>query len=417
MPPVPPPTGPFDTSTTLGSGNDTFLAGATNDFVSGGDGRDSLSGGEGNDYLDGGAGNDTLLAGRGDDTLVGGDGDDRLLGGVGNQLLFGGSGNDSLQSGDRDSTLDGGVGNDTLVANAAKGAAIELAGGTGADRFLVTSLALDRDAIITLTDFDPSQDTLTLDGVSLSTVLNQGRSWTLLEGGGIEILLSTGDILRFTGTPAEALWRSFGLAGADSLTGSIGNDRVFTGGGNDTVTGGEGDDFVFGDDGNDLIFGDGGDDRLNGARGNDTIHGGEGDDLIEDSRGTNLFYGGGGNDTVYSGLDSSVVHGDDGDDTLVSRGERGGDHHLYGGLGADLFDFVGISATSATSNVTIHDFDLGVDSLRIMGQEGLGWIQVNGLGWEDTEEGLVITYIGGSITFAGLTSEDLAPWLPVDTIF
>ncbi len=368
--------------------------------------------------LDGGAGNDTLLAGRGDDTLVGGDGDDRLLGGTGgNQLLFGGAGNDSLQSGDRDSTLDGGAGNDTLVANAAKGAAIELSGGTGADRFVITSLALDRDATITLTDFNPAQDSLTLDGIPLSTVLNLGLGWTLLEGGGIEILLPTGDTLRFTGTSAESLWRSFGLAGADSITGLDGDDRVFTGGGNDTVTGGEGDDFVFGDDGEDLIFGDGGDDRLNGARGNDTIHGGDGDDLIEDSRGNNLFYGGGGNDTVFSGLDSSVVHGDDGDDRLVSRGERGGDHHLTGGAGADVFDFVGLSATSGISDVTIHDFDLGVDSLQIMGQEGLGWLQLNGTGWADTEEGLVITYSRGSITFVGLTSSDLAPWLPVDTIF
>lgn len=108
-----------------------------NDTVLGGGGDDFIYGGKDNDSLDGGAGNDTLRGDLGDDTVLGGNGNDQLFGGRGNDRLFGGNGNDTL-SGDR--------GNDTLT------------GGAGADTFVISGV----DGIDIVTDFNPGEDTLTI---------------------------------------------------------------------------------------------------------------------------------------------------------------------------------------------------------------------------------------------------------------
>lgn len=410
--PLPPlPVGPFDTETLLGDLNDTWLGSSGADLVYGGDGNDLLQGGDGNDYLDGGGGNDRLLAGRGDDTVLGGAGNDAIYGGNGFQQLFGGSGDDLLQSGDRNSTLDGGEGSDILNLNLAKGASFVVSGGSGADLFQIGAASISRIGTVAFTDFQAGTDAFTVDGVSASQVLNAGLSWTMLASGGFEITLASGDLLRFDGARSEDFWRTYGLSGADTITGSAVGEAVFTGYGADVVWAGGGNDLIVLGDDADYAEGGDGDDILNGLRGNDTIYGGNGADTIQEARGFNRLYGEAGDDVITAGSDASVLDGGSGDDTLIANSERGGGHSLTGGAGADVFEFRGITPARPFT-ATLADFDAAEDALMIGGIDGFAWIAQQGYAVTETEGGAVASFGGGMLTFAGITAETLEDLIP-----
>jgi Ca2+-binding RTX toxin-like protein len=195
-----------------------YLNGTINDdYLFGGDGNDVLKGQGGNDLLKGGAGRDKLVGGGGDDQLYGGDGNDRLMGGSGNDTLEGGAGKDVLTGGAGDDLLYGfSWGGEPVPAQDAAGQVNAgepladtdvLTGGSGADtfefRWLIDAkpqiLDKHRDAdgnvdysmngvagendnvhdhwvesigTKTITDYDPSEDTLVFSGhtVQLGTV-------------------------------------------------------------------------------------------------------------------------------------------------------------------------------------------------------------------------------------------------------
>ncbi|RDD64368.1 hypothetical protein DU478_20435 [Thalassococcus profundi] len=117
-----------------------------------------------------------------------------------------------------------------------------------------------------------------------------------------------------------------GGAGADSLSGGDGDDKIDGAGGNDTLRGGAGDDGIKGRAGHDLIYGGAGDDRLPGEAGNDRIFGGDGNDRLGGGLGHDLMVGGEGNDRGGGG---------EGNDTL--RGEAGNDV-FSGGAGTDALE-------------------------------------------------------------------------------
>ena len=180
-----------------------------------------------------------------------------------------------------------------------------------------------------------------------------------------------------------------GVTGYEIFAG-LGNDRIitndlpqliFAGRGDDYIVSGDGADIVNAGNGNDQVFGKGGDDVLNGAGGNDYIDGGKGNDVINgDSgddfifgrKGNNVLEGGAGNDIVNTGDHTSVANGGTGDDLMVARLKKGGDHVLTGGEGADTFDFVFQSAKKS-ADLTITDFELGVDDFIVGGQTDLDW--------------------------------------------
>lgn len=123
----------FDASKVILTGQDDFFEIGLEmqiDSVWGGAGNDTLI----NDNVDYRVGNTYVGA-----ELQGGDGDDLLVGGnFGRDYLRGGSGNDVLKA----------VGND------------EMSGGTGSDRFILTSPARDAGAFIT--DLKPGEDVVDL---------------------------------------------------------------------------------------------------------------------------------------------------------------------------------------------------------------------------------------------------------------
>ncbi|MEO0357114.1 MAG: calcium-binding protein, partial [Pseudomonadota bacterium] len=133
-----------------------------------------------------------------------------------------------------------------------------------------------------------------------------------------------------------------GLHGADTLTGSDGNDLLVGGGAwtewslvdgewqydpdaleqmsvddlagldvsNDTLIGGAGNDVLLGNRGDDELRGAAGQDLLNGGLGSDQVWGGDGADILNLEEGDDLGIGGDGADIVNAGAGNDVVFGD-----------------------------------------------------------------------------------------------------------
>ncbi len=142
-----------------------------------------------------------------------------------------------------------------------------------------------------------------------------------------------------------------------------------------TYHGTTGNDSYLGTTGNDMIHGNAGNDTLNGNGGQDHIDGGAGNDTITISGTGGGGSGGEGNDIFYStkqGYGQYHLWGDRGNDRFVISlanqvgwGSQG--HHLYGGEGADQFEFTGVSLTNEYSFSRIDDFDASRDSIWVSG--------------------------------------------------
>jgi arylsulfatase A-like enzyme len=149
-----------------------------------------------------------------------------------------------------------------------------------------------------------------------------------------------------------------GTAGDDFNLVPTRNDTIFTDGGNDLVdaTVASGGNRIYGGDGNDELY----------AGKNDRLFGDAGDDILDASqgKGSNRLYGGDGKDTLFAGT-NDFLSGGDGNDTLFAG--KGG-NTLSGGAGADKF-YLAYNGTPATAN-TVSDFEVGVDSLIILGISG-----------------------------------------------
>ncbi|SFR33172.1 calcium-binding protein [Litoreibacter janthinus] len=205
-----------------------------------------------------------------------------------------------------------------------------------------------------------------------------------------------------------------GGADNDIISAGLGNDYILAGDGDDVVNAGNGDDSVFGGNGADILNGAGGNDYIDGGHGNDIIDGGSGDDFIFGRKGNNDLFGGAGNDTVNTGDHTSSADGGTGDDLIVARLKKGGDHTLTGGEGADTFEFV-YQTSKKSSDLTITDFELGVDDMIIGGMAGQDWLSANlafadafGLDIVTEVDGNAVLEIGfnDSITFEGVSEAE-----------
>ena len=215
-----------------GTGNDSLIGGLGNDTLDGGLGTDTLDGGLGDDtyvidsatdtiteainsgidtvrssvpynlggaYLEnlrlregsaingtGNSLNNIVFGNTANNTLNGRAGDDTLDGNLGNDTLNADEGNDSLQGGPGNDVLNGGSGNDILIGvfpgsplTPGLGETDTLTGGVGVDRFVLgdainvyyddqnTTNAGFGD-LATITDFNPSEDQIQLQGSQLN---------------------------------------------------------------------------------------------------------------------------------------------------------------------------------------------------------------------------------------------------------
>ena len=303
----------------------TISGGAFNDTLSGLGGDDVLRGYGGDDTLDGGAGNDRLLGGNGVDTasyatetagvnvrleytntqntggsgldllssienLVGSAFDDKLYGNDGTNALTGGAGNDILDGRTGTDVMIGGSGDDTYYIDNAD-QVIEAAGGGSDTIYTVGSYAL--------------APGLEIEFLRANTAYSYNLTLTGNERANYIVGASGNDIIN-------------GGLGADTMSGSSGNDKYYVdnagdrvfeavNGGSDTVyakidytlAAGQGVEFLRVDGsaaltltGNELangLLGGAGDDILNGGGGSDELDGGQGADVMTGGSGTNRY--------------------------------------------------------------------------------------------------------------------------------
>lgn len=212
----------------------------------------------------------------------------------------------------------------------------------------------------------------------------------------------------------------------DTITGGLGNDKLFGLAGDDVVSGGQGDDQVWGNSGNDVLRGGAGDDKVSGGAGNDRIFGGNGDDVLsgesgdDDIRGgagQDILSGNSGNDTLSGGAGDDAVSGGSGNDTL---NDGLGNDNYDGGSGFDTLDF-----SNAKAGITI---DVSKSTATGQGNDTFKSVEsVVGSAFADTYKGSknnddfvggdgddVIRGLGGADTLTGGAGKDTFVWLAKD---
>ena len=250
-------------------------------------GADTLTGADKSDGK-GGTISDVIFGLNGNDAINGGLGDDRLFGGGGNDTLNGGAGNDYLDGGSGTNSLAGGAGDDTYIVNSGSDTVNETTAGAGGLDTVLSAVTY------TLTT---NVENLTLTGANingagntLANLIVGSDGANVLDGGsaGADSLSGgLGDdtyIVSHAGmTVTEAL-----NAGTDTVSTSLAaytlennvENLTYTGAGafagsgnglNNVLTGSSGVDTLYGLDGNDTLNGgSGGADILNGGLGDDT---------------------------------------------------------------------------------------------------------------------------------------------------
>ena len=154
--------------------------------------------------------------------------------------------------------------------------------------------------------------------------------------------------------------------GNDTIVGTPRPQDVIEG--NVTVTPGDGDvgNAINGTSGNDRLDGTREADALNGKAGNDRLSGGRGDDALNGGSGNDVMDGGNGNDTF-------VFAAGFGDDRI-----KGFDANANGGQ--DLLDISDLGITSDNFATSVAIFDVGRDTLVVIGDDSILLEGVNGSG-------------------------------------
>ena len=155
--------------------------------------------------------------------------------------------------------------------------------------------------------------------------------------------------------------------GNDTIVGTPRPQDVIQG--NVTVTPGDGDvgNAINGTSGNDKLDGTREADALNGKAGNDRLYGGRGNDTLNGGSGNDVMDGGSGNDTF-------VFQAGFGDDRIKS----GFDANANGGQ--DLLDISDLGITEANFATSVAIFDVGRDTLVVIGDNSILLQGVSGSG-------------------------------------
>lgn len=231
-------------------------------------------------------------------------------------------------------------GNDTIIGTLRPQDVIELAEGTTADDYEITTGA---------------------NGVT--TMTNGGHSIQFTSEGGLPQFNGDGTTAEEeeddtpapnppapTPPAATAGATIAGTAAADVLLGTASGETIVGFAGNDVATGGAGADIIRGDDGDDFLNGEGGNDMVFGGAGNDDLLGGDGNDMLYGDAGSDRVFGDAGDDMIRTGAGNDTAHGGSGNDMFVAEASDGDDTY-YGDDGNDTLDMAAI-----TANLTV---DLG----------------------------------------------------------
>ncbi len=160
----------------------------------------------------GGSGNDVLKGGNAADSLMGGDGDDELVGGKGNDTLNGGEGSDVYQLAGTNQ------GTDTYSDG----------GASGVDQIVATASTTNISFGASFSSAASGIESISANGFTSINILGSSSSNTF----------------NFRALSLNGISIIDGLAGADNIVGSDGDDLLRAGTGNDTVDGGDGTDIA-----------------------------------------------------------------------------------------------------------------------------------------------------------------------------
>lgn len=422
-----------------GSGSFTGYGNADANLITGGSQIDNLYGGGGDDTLNGGSwGADHLYGGAGNDRLVGmalagatanyslaaggvyanlasglasNDGDGGVDTFVNIERLVGSNFADVLIGNGLANVLNGGLGRDVLVGGAGddllmagSGAANELYGGTGDDRFRLFAIG---DTVIE--NAGEGYDTVESWVQSTYTLRNNFEALVFKGAGDFH---GTGNTLNnaITGGAGNDVLAGLdgadvlsGLAGNDILDGGVGDDRLFGGDGEDLLRGGAGDDFLTGEGGRNVMIGGLGNDIMQGDGGTPTDfatvdysgagsavtarvngQGNDGDggtdtlsniDAVIGSAFNDLLIGDGNANTFLGGAGADTLLGFGGDDTLI--GGAGAANTLQGGTGNDVYVVTAVGDSviemdnegidRVETNLSAHTLRANVENLTYTG--------------------------------------------------
>jgi Ca2+-binding RTX toxin-like protein len=488
--------------------SDSAYGGNGNDVLSGGDGADRIYGDAGNDTLKGDAGNDMLQGGSGADVLDGGEGNDQLYGvdpdmagdtmrgGTGDDRYYVGpnatgysygwfgspdsviespdEGIDTVYAGSHSYSLPDNVENlvaqpydqhfdntnalfpgwrqeipRALVGNALdntitalnSGHPYLLDGGAGADTLVGT--AYDDIYVV-----DQAGDRIIESGMSSVDTVRASYSYAL--GGNTNL-----EIIELVGSEALSAWGNAGnnildgstAAGANSLSGGLGDDTYVVGAGDQVIeAAGEGVDTVliggrdsavlwtntfslddyanvenmtlgaptFRGDTSGNLLGNAADNVLTGNGLLNTIHGGDGNDTLVGGEATlhaaymaghDELFGDGGNDTLRASSGGASLHGGSGDDALYGADYAADDFCYAIGDGRDTVHSSGGSALDRVvfdANVTPDDVAFSREGTTLVVQVGANpndQVRVENY-WIDTPDGLVLSGAVDQFVFA-----------------
>jgi Ca2+-binding RTX toxin-like protein len=281
---------------------------------------DVFDGGAGADTFNGTGGRDLATGGGGNDTLSGGVEDDVIRGQAGIDVIDGGAGIDTLTGGADDDAVNGGDGDDIIRVGADDGFD-SVNGGAGVDQILATAA----NTVIGLSSI-----------TAVESINGGGNAGVIVRG------TDAANVFNFSAVTLTGVTRVEGGNGADTITGSIGDDTLNGDNGADTISGGQGVD---------TIRGDAGPDVLNGNQGADDITGGDGDDVIDGGNGADTINGNAGNDTINGGNGDDTINVGAAAGTDVIKFEPGMDTDTINGFGAAApgQDFLDLSALGITA--------------------------------------------------------------------
>ena len=264
----------------------------------------------------------------------GGDGDDTIDGGAGNDVLWGGMGDDTITGGTGYDLMSGGKGADTFrfAVGDSKGGDFISDFEDGKDRIEFDFVGTFADLAITdegagraRVKYGNQGDFAILEGVTVAQLDANDFIFKSAGGNGGNGQIVIEEVGRDDFETEEQKEdtdynRLASTSGADTPSGTTGNDRFDGGDGDDTVDGGAGNDKLRGDGGDDTLTGGAGNDHLRGGVGNDTLSGGAGNDKLKGGKGNDTLNGGAGDDKLSGGAGNDRLTGGAGDDVFVYHG-------------------------------------------------------------------------------------------------
>lgn len=228
-------------------------------------------------------------------------------------------------------------GNDTIIGTLRPQDVIELAAGTAAADYEITTGA---NGVTTMTNGEHSIQ-FTSEG-GLPQFNGEGAAPEEEEDDAGTPPVPTPPT---TPTPPAATTGAMiaGTAAGDVLLGTANGETIVGFAGNDVATGGAGADIIRGDDGDDFLNAEGGSDMVFGGAGNDDLLGGDGNDMLYGDAGSDRVFGDAGDDMIQTGAGNDTAHGGDGNDLFVAEAGDGDDTY-YGDAGSDTLDLAAITA-------------------------------------------------------------------------